>query len=260
MVDPLSNRLSMKILLLNPSCRRDIATFFVFLNLLFSLIFSEIALTADMHEHPSNSSHQEKLLSGPESFHHVGHPSSAVVSIVKGSRHTIDVLELCERQDPLCKSSELNIKLHPTEGILFPEKEPGVWAYQHAGTSDIIDLFEVSRTTPNEEIHTLNIEIEVSEFTGQIEIVFPTRDSVVAGSEVKVNYRTTGEGFDHLHLKMEDSEHGHVSLKQRSGIYTFFDVLPGKYVIFATLARSDHRTIPRTEVAIEFSVVDESKE
>lgn len=177
-----------------------------------------------------------------------------VYSVVKGGRIELDLHAVCLEKNGSCHGTELSITSEPTEGVLFEQRTAGNWAYQHGGTSEIVDLFEVSRVVDGELLLVIPVEIAIGKFSGNVDILSPESGSRVMGSEIVVTYQVSGEGFDHLHLQIGDEEH--VSLKERKGTHKFKDVSNGPYIVSATLARRDHRTISSTRKQVEIEVVN----
>lgn len=197
-----------------------------------------------------------------------------ITAISKGDRVLIDLNQQCAELINGCTSESAVITLHPEEGVLFDTAQSGVWAYQHAGTSDINDRFEVElfqTAKIHDEVSVIKagITVEVVQNIAKVNILSPADGESVAGDSVSVSYTISGSGYDHLHLELisqnsvpssdahpdHNTHSGHVSLYGAEGTHVFKNLGPGEYAVNATLARSDHRQMVNSRVIVEFTVI-----
>lgn len=207
----------------------------IFLLLSLVVIYSADSLAHDQHE-----------------VHDSGH--SRNLSLIKGQRVVIDLLSLCRELVDDCSADQIVIKKQPAEGVLFEMQDNGKWAYQHAGTSVNSDTFKVMVIQQDKSDTSFSIIVEIDTERPKVTILEPSAGSFFTGGKIVVIYTTIGNGFDHIHLKINDQNH--VSLYAREGKYVFTGVAPGTYSVSAELARADHRVIPDTLHSVEVRVVD----
>ena len=193
--------------------------------------------------------------------------------ISKGERVLIDFNEQCAKLISDCSTQSIDITLNPEEGILFDTATDGVMAYQHAGTSDIDDRFDVElrqSVKDDTEPYAVNVQVAVQivENSAEVEILSPAEGERVDGSSVSVDYIIRGSGYDHLHLELirQSIDHtpkahspnhahsGHVSVHGDKGTHIFKNLDAGDYAVSATLARADHKQILNSQVIINFTV------
>jgi len=176
------------------------------------------------------------------------------VLVGKGQRSDIDVLSLCKEILESCIGTELSIKRQPSEGVLFQHESEGTWSYQHAGTSVKPDEFEVLRIGPESSKFSFSVAVKVDSVVAKIELHEPADGSVTYGGKILISYSAVGGGFDHIHLQL--NEENHVSVYLNEGQYEFAGLENGTYVVSATLARSDHKTISGSRQSVTVKVLD----
>ena len=177
------------------------------------------------------------------------------IEVGKGDRVVVDLLRPCKTASIDCDATDVTISAHPIEGVLFEVDNSAVVEYQHGGASDQPDYFSyLVSDVQSSEKRKVDVSITVRVPTAKVLILSPAQGATIQGGAVTVEYRITGDGYDHAHIQLNGE--GHISLAQGSKSYRFADVEPGVYRVTLSLANSRHKPLtgPGTTTSIEFTI------
>lgn len=165
-----------------------------------------------------------------------------LVAVSKGDRIAIDLLWPCKADSIDCDAASVEISEHPVEGVLFEVDSSAAIEYQHGGASTQPDYFSylVSNAQSTQKL-TVDVTIEVKIPNAKVRILSPLQGATIQGSSVTVEYRITGDGYDHAHIQLNGE--GHISIQQESGSYQFTNIKPGAHSVTLSLANSRHKQL-----------------
>lgn len=149
--------------------------------------------------------------------------------------------------------SDFEILKQPSNGILRPSGQDGLFSYQHGGASRDSDELRYQVQVDPEITLSRTLTMTFREASAGVRILAPTEGAQIRAGRIEVRYALSGLDYDHLHISLNHRNHN--TIRDLTGSYFLENVPAGTHRIHAQLVDANHKAIDLPTAKAEINIV-----